>query len=100
MHVSSVAVFSVCEPVHHVGAWCLQRSEEDVRSPGNEVTDGCEPPMWMLGIKPGSSLQRPWLGGFVKHFPHISALSASFLYIYCPGKGKVMIAIPSEWRDG
>lgn len=30
--------------VHHMHAWCLQRSEEGVRTPGTGVRDGCKPP--------------------------------------------------------
>jgi hypothetical protein len=41
MYVSFV-VSSACVSVHPVGAWCLQRSEEDSRSPGTRVTDGCK----------------------------------------------------------
>ena len=32
-----------CTCVGHICVWCLQRSEEGVRSPGTGVTDGCEP---------------------------------------------------------
>ena len=33
-----------CVYVHYVHAWCLQRPEEDIRSPGTGNTDGFETP--------------------------------------------------------
>ena len=40
--------------VDHGYTWYLQRSEENVRSPGTGVTDGCEPPReyWKLKLGP------------------------------------------------
>lgn len=32
-------------------------SEEGIRSPGTGITDGCEPPMRMLGTEPESSVR-------------------------------------------
>lgn len=34
-------------------AWCPWRPEESVRSPETGVTDDCEPPVWVLGMKSG-----------------------------------------------
>lgn len=34
-------VLSRCTSVYH-NAWCLGRLEEDIRSPGTQVTDRCE----------------------------------------------------------
>lgn len=36
--------------------WCLWRPGEDFGFPGTRATDGCEPPMWVLGIEPTSVL--------------------------------------------
>lgn len=38
-----MSVLSACRYVHHVHGWSLRRSEEDIRTPGIGVTDGCEP---------------------------------------------------------
>lgn len=32
---------SACMYAYHVCAWCLQKSEEHIRCPGNSFTDGC-----------------------------------------------------------
>ena len=36
--------------IHHMCGWGLHRSEEDVRSPETEVSDGCEPPYGFLKL--------------------------------------------------
>jgi hypothetical protein len=42
--------------VHHISAWCPQRSEEGVGFPGTRVTDSCKTVLvQVLGIEPGSS---------------------------------------------
>lgn len=33
----------MCMYVHHVCAWCPQRSEDGIRSLGTGVTEGCKP---------------------------------------------------------
>lgn len=52
---------TVCMYMNHVHTCaCLQRSKEEVGSPGTGVTVGsCEPHhlMWMLGAEPGSSVR-------------------------------------------
>ena len=37
-----LSILHVCMSVHHVCALCLQRPEEDVKSPETVITDGCE----------------------------------------------------------
>jgi hypothetical protein len=42
--------------VHHVHPWCLERSEEGIRSPGMGITEECEPPCgWIQEMGPRSS---------------------------------------------
>lgn len=47
-----MGVLQTCMSVHHVHTWCLWRSEENVRFPITEVTDGFEPPCrcWKLNL--------------------------------------------------
>lgn len=46
-----------CVCVQRMHAWCPQRSEEVIRSPGPEVRDDCgSPTRWMIGIDPRSSV--------------------------------------------
>ena len=40
----SGSVLSACVSVYHTMAWCPKNSEDAVRSPGAEVTEGCEIP--------------------------------------------------------
>lgn len=66
-----MGIFPVYMSVHNTLAWCPWNSEEGVRSPGTEVTNGCKPPCecWQLNVdlppKPqvlltaGSSPQQP-----------------------------------------
>lgn len=49
---------SVCMSVCHMHAWCLQKSEKDVRYRGTTVTDVCKPSCRWWGLNPGS-LQKP-----------------------------------------
>ena len=48
--------------VHHLHAWCLKGPEEEVKSPSNGVTEGCELSYgcWDLN-RPGSSRTQPML---------------------------------------
>lgn len=39
-----ISVLPACMSMHHVRAWCPQRSDEAIGSPGTGVTDGCELP--------------------------------------------------------
>lgn len=47
-----VSVLPACMYMYkyHMFGWCLQRSKEDVESPGTGVADGCKPPcgFWEL----------------------------------------------------
>lgn len=51
--IKCVSVLPVCMYVHHMHAWCLQRSGEGIRASGTEGTNSCEPP-W-AGTEQGSS---------------------------------------------
>lgn len=44
-----------CMYVYYMYAWCPWKTEEDIRSPGTGVTDGCKPPCRFWGTEPGSS---------------------------------------------
>lgn len=52
-----MGVLHPCTFVYQMCAWCPWRSEEGARSPGTEITHGCEfcGTMWVLRIKPRSS---------------------------------------------
>lgn len=39
-----MSTLPLCMSMHHVGAWCLKRAEDDVGSPGIGETDNCEQP--------------------------------------------------------
>ena len=39
-----MSVLPACISVYHACVWCLQRPEEEIRSPGIGVTDNCKPP--------------------------------------------------------
>jgi hypothetical protein len=43
-----------CIPVYHVHAWCPQRPEDCISSPGTEVIRGCELPSgcWDSNLDP------------------------------------------------
>lgn len=41
LYLMCMKVLSRCTFVYH-NAWCLGRLEEDIRSPGTQVTDRCE----------------------------------------------------------
>lgn len=47
-----MTVLPACISVYHMHAWCPQRSEEGIRSPGTEVMDGCGPPYRYGEINP------------------------------------------------
>jgi hypothetical protein len=49
-----VSVLTACVFAHQMCAWWPQRSEKGVESPGNRVTDDCEPPSrcWELNLGP------------------------------------------------
>jgi hypothetical protein len=38
-----MSVLPACVPLYHLYAWSVQRTEEDIGSPGTGVTGGCEP---------------------------------------------------------
>jgi hypothetical protein len=44
MYFICMTTLPACVYVHYVHAWCLQRPEEDIRSPGTGNTDGFETP--------------------------------------------------------
>lgn len=64
----SVGVLSAC--VHHVHAQCLQRSKEDIESPGTGVTVACEAPCRGWESNPGP-LQEQKCSKTLNH--HLSA---------------------------
>lgn len=45
--------------VHHKHEWCIQKAEEDIRSPETEVTRGCESPCQHWESKQGSLEKQP-----------------------------------------
>lgn len=51
MHMS---VFLACVAVYHRCAWCSQKLEEGIGSPGNRVIDCCELPCGFLDSNSGS----------------------------------------------
>jgi E3 ubiquitin-protein ligase NEDD4 len=47
--------------VYHVHAWCPQKSEKAIRSPGTVVTDCCELPCGCWKSNPGPVEEQPVL---------------------------------------
>lgn len=44
-----MGILSECMSVHHVHAWCLQKPEVDIGSPGTGVPGGCKSPSVSAG---------------------------------------------------
>lgn len=54
-HFMCMGVVPACMSVHFVHAWCPQRSEEVVESPGTRVNRWLSTIVWVLGIEPKPS---------------------------------------------
>jgi hypothetical protein len=56
-----MSVLSQCIYVHHMHAWCPQKSEEGVRVPGTRVMSICEPPCGCQELNLGPLQEHPVL---------------------------------------
>lgn len=56
-----MTVLPACISVYHMHAWCPQRSEEGIRSPGTGVPDNCELPCGCWDLNLGSLEEKPVL---------------------------------------
>lgn len=54
LYFTCISVLPPCVYVYHVCAWYLQRSEEDIKSPGTEVMVSWEVPhgFWEPNLRP------------------------------------------------
>lgn len=80
-------VLSACVSLCHVCAWCSWRSEVDIRSPGTEVMDSCEPLYGYWKLNPGSWQEQVLLAGEPSHQPQLAFTNCS--------RGEVWLCFPA-----